>query len=178
MNQSPIDKKTFIKIRLKQFWNTFSWAIIASVVTLFICKFVIFIGVVPSESMESTIMRESFIIGNRLYHNYQYEDILIFDAPDSDTFLVKRVIGKGGDTISFDNGKVIRNGKVLDEPYAQGQTYYPENSSVTTYTVPEGMLFMMGDNREHSLDARYWSTPYISEDAVYSKVILHWKIKK
>ncbi len=65
---------------------------------------------------------------------------------------VKRVIGKGGDTLAFRDGAVWRNGEPLDEPYIHEPM---EFSMDGTYTVPEGTVFVMGDNRNHSSDSRF-----------------------
>lgn len=65
---------------------------------------------------------------------------------------VKRVIGKGGDQLAFHDGYVYRNGEKLDEPYINEPM---EFSMDGTYTVPEGTVFVMGDNRNHSSDSRF-----------------------
>lgn len=174
-NKTSREASSFIMM-LKRFWDTFNWAIIASVSIVILTKVIFFIGIVPSPSMEDTILPGSIIIGNRWHKHFDYEDILVFDAPDSNTYLIKRVIGKGGDTIYFQDGKVIRNGEVLNEPYVKGITINPESATTEVYEVPEGMLFMMGDNRENSLDSRYWSSPYLPESAVFSNAFLYWQV--
>ena len=65
---------------------------------------------------------------------------------------VKRVIGKGGDTLAFHDGAVYRNGTKLDEPYINEPMQF---SMPGEFTVPEGTVFVMGDNRNHSSDSRF-----------------------
>ena len=65
---------------------------------------------------------------------------------------VKRVIGKGGDQLAFHDGHVYRNGEKLEEPYINEPM---EFSMDGTYTVPNGTVFVMGDNRNHSSDSRF-----------------------
>ena len=62
------------------------------------------------------------------------------------------MIGKGGDVLEFKNGHVYRNGGELQEPYINEPMEFTMEGS---YTVPEGMVFVMGDNRNHSSDSRF-----------------------
>ena len=81
-----------------------------------------------------------------------YGDIVVIRRED-DTPLIKRVIGLPGDKISIREGQVYRNGELLEEPYTRdGDT--PNNGLDTAYTVPEGGIFVLGDNRRESLDSR------------------------
>ncbi len=86
------------------------------------------------------------------------------------------MIAKGGDVLEFSNGRVYRNGELLEEPYAVGQTI----SYQSRYEIPEGMLFFMGDNRTNSEDARFWhTTPYVSEKAVIGRAVaIMWPINQ
>lgn len=88
-------------------------------------------------------------------------------------YYVKRVIGLPGDVIDIIDDKLYLNGSdtPLDEPYLaeemnQGETMH--------FEVPEDCYFMMGDNRNYSLDARYWGNPYISEDQMIAKVLFEY----
>ena len=79
--------------------------------------------------------------------------IAIFDRSSREhNVWVKRVIGKGGDTLAFKEGHVWRNGEKLEEPYINEPMEFSMDGS---YTVPEGTVFVMGDNRNNSNDSRY-----------------------
>lgn len=79
--------------------------------------------------------------------------IAIFDRSRQEhSVWVKRVIGKSGDVLEFRDGAVWRNGNRLDEPYTNGPMEFSMDGS---YTVPEGTVFVMGDNRNHSSDSRF-----------------------
>lgn len=92
------------------------------------------------------------------------------------TSYIKRVIGIAGDHIKIDNGKVYRNGEELNEPYVpegtktEGRVYYD-------IIVPEGYVFAMGDNREHSTDCRDFGC--IPIEKIESKVAFRfWPLNK
>ena len=154
--------------------NIMEWVayflILATVFVTF--HFILMLGRIPSESMEPTLMVHDWTLGNRLAYNGDGKpergDIIIFDQEEEGT-LIKRVIGLPGETVSFVAGKVYIDGNPLDE------SAYLDDSVVTecdeTFTVPEDSYFMLGDNREVSLDARYWENPYISEEDIKCKVL-------
>ena len=84
--------------------------------------------------------------------------------------MVKRVIGLPGDQISFEGGYVFRNGEKLEEPYlqAEGVTY----SDTERFSVPDGCIFVMGDNRLHSRDSRYMENPFIPVKNILAKELV------
>ena len=94
----------------------------------------------------------------------------------SKTSYIKRVIGIEGDHIKIENGKVYLNGEELEEPYLRdGIT--TESSLFTDITVPEGYVFVMGDNRPHSTDSRSFGC--IPVEKIESKVwIRFWPFNK
>ena len=105
-------------------------------------KYFLFIGYVPSESMEPTLKARSYIIGSRIYGELKTGDIIIFEHDGK--MLVKRIAATEGERIT-ENG--------------------------FTYIVPKGSYFVMGDNRNNSFDSRYWAEPFISKCDVKAKVI-------
>lgn len=97
-------------------------------------------------------------------HNY----IALFDKSKQEhNVWVKRVIGRGGDKLEFHDGAVWRNGEKLDEPYINEPMEFSMNGS---YTVPNGMVFVMGDNRNHSSDSRFIGP--VPVDHVLGRVVL------
>lgn len=79
---------------------------------------------------------------------------------------VKRVIGRPGDTLGFHDGKVWRNGQPLDEPYINEPMEYSRKDDIK---VPEGYVFCMGDNRNHSSDSRFIGP--VPVDHILGKVV-------
>lgn len=154
-----------------------SWIIVlvtAFGLAYFITNYVIVKAVVPTGSMESTIMTDDKIIGNRiayLFSEPKRGDIIIFKYPDDETEnYVKRIIGLPGDKVEIIQGKVYINDSAepLEEPYLNEgpnpQDYYGP------YLVPEGCYFVMGDNRNQSLDARFWVNTYVAKEKIIGKV--------
>ena len=111
---------------------------------------------VESSSMEPTLFSNDYVVVNRLAYKLgepHRGDIIVFKFPPDPTQIpyIKRVIGLPGDQVQIKSGKVFVNGVLLNEPYLKVTT----NGS-GEWTVPEGHLFVMGDNRNNSSDSRSW----------------------
>lgn len=122
-----------------------------------------------SESMEPTIMVGDY--GITYLHAYRFHqpecgDMIVFNY--NGAVVGKRVIGTPGDTISFEDGYVYRNGKKLKEDYLPSGT---ETFSFFDFKVPADSVFVLGDNREVSYDSRYWEDPYIPYNDIKGKII-------
>lgn len=85
-------------------------------------------------------------------------------------YYVKRIIATSGQTIDFKDGKVLIDGVVLDEPYYTGDTLPPNASGVYPRKIPDGFVFVMGDNRDKSLDSRS-TLGLVSNDAILGKAV-------
>lgn len=154
----------------------------AACIAFVLNTFIIANSRVPSGSMENTIMTNDRVIGSRLSYRFsspERGDIAIFRFPDDESvYYVKRVIGLPGDVIDIVDGAVYLNGSdtPLDEPYLR-QEMEPEEPM--HFEVPEDSYFMMGDNRNHSFDARYWTNTYVKQDKLVAKVLFrYWPLNQ
>jgi signal peptidase I len=121
--------------------------------------------VVPTGSMLPTIQLSDQVLANMFVYRFstpQRGDVVVLDDPDGkvDT-LIKRVIAVGGQTVDLQQGQVIVDDKVLSEPYTHGLPSDPiERADAKNIkypiTIPAGYIWVMGDNRTSSQDARYF----------------------
>lgn len=125
-------------------------------------------------SMEPTVVQGEVIFVNKLAYrlgNVDRGDIVTFHSPyEPEENYIKRVIGLPGDEVRIDGGEVYVNGTKIEEPYLNNVTM-DEN----TWIVPEGMFFVMGDNRQDSLDSRTWG--FLSKDDLIGKALaVYWPL--
>ena len=160
----------------KELWEYIKMIIFVIVVVLIVNNVLLINARVPSESMEKTIMTGDRFFGNRLayfFNNPERFDIVVFKYPDDESQLfVKRVIGLPGETVEIREGKVYINGS--DTPLDDSFTPETPMGNYGPYVVPEGSYFMLGDNRNHSGDSRFWKQPYVEKDKIVGKAILRY----
>ena len=92
---------------------------------------------------------------------------MVFDDDDYTENMIKRVIAVGGDTLHITDGNVYVNGELLNEEYAEGYT-----EGDVYMVIHEGSVFVMGDNREKSIDSRFFGT--VSTDDIYGRVLIRF----
>ncbi|MBQ7506103.1 MAG: signal peptidase I [Lachnospiraceae bacterium] len=145
-----------------------SWVwvvLLAFLATIIIRKFVIVNAEVPTGSMVSLIDPGDRLIGFRLSYLFkepQRFDVVIFKYPvDPNEKFIKRVIGLPGETVTIRDAKIYIDDSAvpLDEPYLPER--WTEQNDGLIYEVPEDSYFLLGDNRNVSLDARYWANEAI-----------------
>jgi len=186
------------------------------VIALFVITFVLQPFLIPSESMERTLLVGDFLLFNKQvfapaggvgkwllpYRPVERGDIIIFHHPHP-SLLIKRVIGLPGDRVRIQNGKVFINGAPLDEPYAAFEPappdsfrdnfpvrFYPDPrvdpdwwSQIVSLThngellVPQDEYFVLGDNRNHSEDSRYWG--FVQRQAIVARpLVIYFSLRR
>ena len=152
--------------------------IVAVLLALVIRTFVVQAFKIPSGSMLPTLQIGDHLLVNKFLYDFtsiHRDDIIVFKYPkDESRDFIKRVIGLPNDTLTIRGTHVFINGRLLDEPYAA----YTEPRGLRTLEqdhvgpliVPPGQLFVMGDNRDNSLDSRFWG--FLDEHKVLGKAFL------
>lgn len=154
----------------------FDLIVIPVLLALFCSKVLIVNATIPSGSMEDTILPGDRIIGARLAYLFQEpkrEDIIIFRFPDDESqVFIKRVIGLSGETIQIIDGQVYIDGS--DTPLEEVYLKEAPEGSFGPYKIPEDSYFVMGDNRNHSHDSRYWENQFVEKDDILAKAVFQY----
>jgi signal peptidase I len=137
--------------------------IIAVLLALVIRTFVVQAFKIPSGSMLATLQIGDHILVNKFLYYFtgpQRGDVIVFKYPQDETRdFIKRVIGLPGETIEVRGKELLVNGVPLHEPYAiygDAPSLRGMGEHLGPLVVPAGRLFVMGDNRDHSMDSRVW----------------------
>lgn len=172
-------------------------SIVIAVVLVAIVRIFLFSPfIVDGDSMEPNFHSHERVIVNLLIYNIskpEFGDVVVFDVPEEDRRFIKRIIGVPGDKIRVEGDQLYINDKLITEPYlteaiaesmAEGLTYngigesfsFP-NESYPDNVVPEGMYFVMGDNRGYSKDSR--AIGYVLEDEIIGRAdVVMWPLDK
>ena len=156
--------------KLYDFIESISLSVLFITVAILFCFRII---VVDGDSMMNTLHHQERIIISNFFYSPEKGDIVVTDSHNGYGHpIIKRVIGTGGDTvkISFETGDVYVNGTVLQEEYIY-EKIRSEPKDDIEITVPEGYLFLMGDNRNNSLDSRSESIGLINEKNLLGKAV-------
>lgn len=159
--------------------EAFAWIrdIIIAIVIAFVISQFITPTIVQEHSMDDTLHNNDYLILWKMAYRSSepsYGDIVVFkssllDDNGKEKLLIKRVVAKSGDTIAVKDGYVYRNGKQLMETYTKdGYT----NGGIDETVVPDGKLFLLGDNRIVSIDSRDPSVGFVDEDLLVGKAVL------
>lgn len=196
------DKRKKEAIKKKSVFREYAEAAaIAILLALVIRTFVVQAFKIPSGSMEPTLLVGDHILVNKFIYGVKLpvlrntiipvskpkrNDVIVFIYPvDTSKDFIKRVIGLPGDRVEIVGHKVLINGKAFDDKHGffapfEGDTSGQDSASSFGPTlVPEGQYFVMGDNRDHSYDSRFWG--FVPSRSIKGKAFIiywswpHWK---
>ena len=150
--------------------------VVLALVFTFVGRLILVDGI----SMEPTLIDGEMMVVRSLGCTLEQGDIVVLakDGFHNGDAIVKRVIAVGGQTVDIDYGTstVYVDGVVLDEPYIKEAMRDPglvnSNMTITSVTVPEGSIFVLGDNRNNSTDSRHVQVGTIDERYVLGKAVL------
>jgi signal peptidase I len=172
-------------------------AVVAVAVALLVQAFLVKPYRIPSPSMVDTLQPGDRVLVNRaLYHlrDVEHGDIIVFRYPlDTSVVFIKRVVGLPGDVLEARDGRLVRNGEEVVEPYVHvtggrtdptdpaallsGTTMSDPWSLAEPYEVPPDTSFVMGDNRTDSDDSRVWG-PVPEREVVGSAFFIYWPFQR
>ena len=176
---------------VKPLWREYGEALfVALILALVIRTFVVQAFKIPSESMVKTLLVGDHLLASKFSygikipftHTYIYKgedpvkgDIIIFEYPnDPSVDYIKRIIGTPGDTIEVRNKQLFRNGEPVKESFirfTEPDRIQPVRDNFGPVTVPADKYFVMGDNRDNSMDSRFWG--FVDRSAIRAKA---WRI--
>lgn len=142
----------------KQEWLHLALLLVAMLIAaFFILQFIFGISTVSGSSMEPNYRDGNIVVYYRIQSSYNRGDIVSLSMPSGERYL-KRVVGVPGDVIDISDGKLFINGVAEDGAYPHTFTETQSSTVEYPYTVEPGRYFVVGDNREVSLDSRTFAT--------------------
>lgn len=157
----------------KELYDWVEAIVFSLTVVVIIFTFLFRIVGVEGDSMKNTLHSGDRIIISNMNYKPNYSDIVVVSVKSISDPIIKRVIALGGDTVEIDykNHKVLVNDKEINEPYIK-EAMMPAGDGPLNLTVPIGSIFVMGDNRNNSMDSRFGAvgtidTRYIIGHAIF-----------
>lgn len=162
---------------LKEILNTSIYILFVLLITIFVVKFVCQKTEVVGDSMESTLSDGDNLIVEKVSYeigNPERFDVIVFPSEQEKIYLIKRIIGMPGETIYINNdGKIFINDVLLEESFGLEKIENPGNA-IMPIVLDEDEYFVLGDNRNNSLDSRFSDVGNVKRDKILGRA--WWQI--
>ena len=132
--------------------------ILVTVLAFVLMRCVLFLGYVPTESMEPTLEAGSYILGSRLFRELETGDIIVFHHDNQ--LLVKRIAACQGDNVDLRELRYMKDAVI------------PVREK-SVLTVPVNCYYVLGDNADHSFDSRYWDDPFVKMEDIVAVLFIN-----
>lgn len=158
----------------KQGWLRQGKELAVFIILMFVVfRFIIGVSLVNGSSMTPSLKNGDVVVYMRIVPNYEKGDIVCIRMPSGE-YYIKRVIGLAGDTVEIRDGSVYVNSTVREENYAQGRTETQGDSIKYPYEVKADRVFVLGDNREESMDSRTFGA--VAKSQIRGKVLFSFSL--
>lgn len=158
----------------------YKFILIILLLTYIILQNTVFLNcIIPSKSMEPTLNVDDRLLGSRIAYKKVSpirNDIIVFKhKSESKKLFIKRIIGLPGETIEIKNNAIYINNEKLE---SYGYSILEDmKGNYGPYLIPDDSYFVLGDNRNNSLDSRFWDDPFVKKDEIKAKILIkYWPI--
>lgn len=145
-------------------------AIVLAIVLFLVLRIGVQSTVVEGASMHPNLVDGEWVLVNKLAYRWDEPargEVIVFSAPDEpDKDYIKRIVGLSGETVQLRSGRLLIDGQPFEEPWLP----VLDQRAFGPHTIPEGHVFVMGDNRPQSNDSRSWREPELPLERVIGKV--------
>ena len=176
MNESPVEFNEIPKKKkinwIKEIYEIVDSVVLSAAVVLILFTLVFRVFTVNGPSMKPTLKHNDRLVVTSLFYTPRAGDIICFYSDYKSEVLIKRVIATGGQTVDIgEDNCVYVDGKKLDEPYIIGAKTN-KFSVEFPLTVQDGTVFVLGDNRNDSMDSRYKEIGLVNKNDILGKLSL------
>ncbi|GIQ68668.1 signal peptidase I [Xylanibacillus composti] len=170
-----------------EWWEWIKALLIAFAIVFLVRHFLFTPTVVSGPSMEPNFYDKERLIVNKIIYDIREPrrgEVIVFHAPEHKDF-IKRIIALPGETVQVDGDRIYINGQLLDEPYIEEEIAkakangmrYNRLADFSPTEVPEGTVFVLGDNRPNSKDSRFGDVGFIAYDQIVGRAdLVFWPL--
>ncbi len=161
---------------LREIWVVIKTVGLAAIIALLTVQFVVQPTIVEGNSMEPIVSNGERLLVNKIIYRFstpERGDIVVLKTGDNRAEYLKRIVGLPGEEVEIRRGLTYINGEILEEPYLKERMI----GEFGPYVIPEGNFFVLGDNRNNSLDSRSPSLGFVSVEQISGRAdFVFWPV--